>query len=131
MNLKKIVFIGSIVGSLILYLLFNSVDTGLCKIYCGDAIDQYQNVFLFFPLILLFSLLTYKMPGDVFAYWWKFSRVAIPVIFGISLLINLGLHHTPGGFMNMDNMFDVPALIFMYLVFTIGSIVQIIRGLRH
>jgi hypothetical protein len=71
------------------------------------------------------------MPGDVFAYWWKFSRVVIPVIFGISLLINLGLHHTPGGFMNMDNMFDVPALIFMYLVFTIGSIVQIIRGLRH
>lgn len=131
MNLKRKVLIGSIVGSLILYLLFNSVDTGLCKIYCGNVIDQYQNVFLFFPIILIFSLLTYKMSEDVFVHWWKFSRVAIPIIFGISLLINLQLHHTPGGFMNMDNMFDVPALILMYLIFAIGSIVQIIRGLRH
>ncbi len=131
MKLKEIILICSIVGTLILYTLFNSVKTGLCEFYCGDAIDQYQNIFLFFPVILFFSLLTYKMSVGVFEKWWKFARVAIPVILVISTIINLGFHHTSGGFMNFDDMFDVPALIFLYLIFAVGSIIQIVRGYRQ
>jgi len=118
------------IGNVLLYVLFHSRTTGLCNIYCGDAIGQFQNVFLFFPFILLFSLLTYKMSATVFNAWWKFARVAIPLILIISTLINLGFHHNPGGFMNMDDMFDIPAHILLYTIFVVGSVVQIVRGRR-
>jgi len=90
-----------------------------------------HNLFLFFPLILFFSLLTYKMPQRVFETWWRFARVAIPTIFFLSALVNLRLHHSPGGLFNMDNLFDLPILITLYAVFVIGSTVSIARGYKQ
>ncbi len=128
--MKLFIILFAVIGNIMLYVLFHSRETGLCNIYCGDAINQYQNVFLFFPFILIFSLLTYKMPSVVFGVWWKFARIAIPLILIISTFINLGFHHQPGGFMNMDDMFDIPAHILLYTIFVVGSVVQIVRGLR-
>lgn len=89
------------------------------------------NVSLFFPFILFFSLLTYKLPSHYWRRWWRFARIAIPVIFALSILINLRLHHTPsGGLMDFDNILDVPAHIVMYSIFVIGSIWQLYKAWR-
>lgn len=113
-----------------LYVLFNSRQTGLCNIYCGELIGQYQNVFLLFPFVLILSLLTFKMSNQVFVAWWKFARVSIPVILVISTLIGMQLHHNSYGLFNMDNLFDVPVLLLMYGIFIVGSLIQIWRGYR-
>lgn len=128
--MKKAILLGSFIGCITLYVLFNTRTLGLCDINCGDWIDKIQNNFLFFPILLTFSLITYKMKPEAFRNWWKFARVAIPIILVISTVINLQLHHTSGGFFNMDNMFDLPALILMYSIFVMGSLIQIYRGYR-
>jgi hypothetical protein len=127
--MKRKVIVLSFLGTVILYVLFNSRSTGLCEIYCGDAIDRYQNVFLFFPLILLFSLITYKTPQATFEKWWAFSRYAIPVVFVITILINSGIHHNPYG--QLQNIFDLPIIISTYMLYILGSLIQIVRGYQQ
>lgn len=129
--MKKTILLGSIIGCIILYALFNTRTLGLCDINCGDWIDKTQNNFLFFPILLSFSLITYKMKPEVFRYWWRFSRIAIPIILAISILINLQFHHTSGGLFNLDNIFDLPILFTMYAIFIVGSLIQIYRGYRQ
>ena len=131
MNKKNTILAVSILGVLILYALFNTREFGICEIYCGAAINKYQDTFLFFPFILLFSLITYKLPESVFSAWWKFAQIDIPTIFLISFIISLGLHHSPGGFFNIDNEIDVTAYFLMYSIFVIGSLIQIYRGYRR
>ncbi len=97
---------------------------------CGDWVGRYQNIFLFFPILLITSALLYKMPTHVYESWWKFARITIPGVLLGSWLISLGLHHNPGGFFNMDNYFDLVGLGILYLIFIIGSLVQIYRGYR-
>jgi len=126
--MKQSLLIFSAVGSVILYLLFNTRDTGLCNIYCGPAIDQFQNIFLFFPIIFIIVLTTSKLDEQVFVYWWKFARWAIPIIFILSIIINLELHHSPTG--QWQDMFDLPALLVMYAAFIIVSVGQIYRGYK-
>lgn len=130
-NIKIIILTLSVFGIIIMYALFNTRELGICNFYCGPAINTYQNTFLFFPFIFFFSVVTYKLPQRVFIAWWKFARVAITVIFVLSIMINMGVLHSNGGFFNMDNNFDLAALIFLYSVFTIGSTIQIVRGYRH
>lgn len=126
---KKIILSISIFGSIVAYSLFHTRELSICNIYCGDAIDKYQNLFLFFPFIFLFSLITYFAPERVFTAWWKFARISILIIFILSLAINLELHHDPQG--ELQNMFDIPALILLYSIFCLGSIIQIYRGWRQ
>jgi hypothetical protein len=129
--MKKIILACSFLGTIILYVLFNTREFGLCELGCGDWVDRIQNNFLFFPVILVFSIATFFLKGETFNSWWKFARIAIPIIFVISTIINLQLHHTPGGFFNMDNMFDLPIIFLMYAVFVLGSLIQIYRGYRN
>lgn len=119
----------SIVGSTLTYLIFQSRTIDVCDIYCGQALGQYHNVLLFTPFLLFFSLITYFAPEKVFQNWWRFARIAVPVVLILAFIINLELHHNPNG--QMQNMFDAPALGMLYLIFTIGSVVQIIRGYRQ
>ncbi len=129
--MKKIIFFSGLFGTVILYVLFHSRETGLCKINCGDWIGQYQNVFLFFPILFIFSIFTLRLDTNVFNYWWKFARVAIPIILIVSIGINLQLHHRSSGFLNLDDMFDIPAHILMYAIFIFGSLIQIWRGYKQ
>lgn len=127
--MKKIILFTSILGNIILFSLFNTREVGICNIYCGPKIDQFQNIFLFFPIILIIVLAIYKLSDSVFVYWWKFARWAIPTIFLLSLVINLELHHNPTG--QWQDMFDLPALLLMYAIFIVGSLIQIYRGFRN
>ena len=131
MNMKKIIISVSTLGVMVLYSLFHTRELGICDIYCGSGINKYQGIFLIFPFILFFSLVTYKMKESVFIAWWKFAQIAIPVIFIASFIISLGLHHNPGGFFNTDNEVDLVGYFILYSIFTIGSLLQIYRGFNQ
>ncbi len=97
--------------------------------YLYQVIRDTLQVFMlaFLPITVLVCLFR----EIVVRTWWKFARIAIPIILVISTLINLQLHHSSGGFMNMDDMFDIPALILIYTVFILGSLIQIWRGYKQ
>jgi len=126
--MKNAILVLSIIGSAIAYAFFNTRDLGLCNPYCGDWVGKYQNIFVFFPILLFFSVVVYLLPPRVLKSWWKFARIATPVILLGSWVISLGLHHSPGGFFNMDNNFDLLGLMIMYAIFVVGSLIQIWRG---
>lgn len=128
--MKNAILVVSILGSIIAYVFFNTRDLGLCNPYCGDWVGKYQNIFVFFPILLLFSVVVYLLPSRVFVSWWKFARIATPLILLGSWVISLGLHHSPGGFFNMDNNFDLLGLFTMYAIFVLGSLIQIWRGYK-
>lgn len=100
-----------------------------CDYSCQRTIINTGESFFFFPFVLVFSLITYFSPDRVFQSWWKFARIGIPVAFILSLLINLEVHHSPGG--QWEDIFDIPALILIYGVFTLGSIWQIWKGFKQ
>lgn len=129
--MKNPVLVLSVLGTIGMYILFNSRDVGLCDLNCGDWLNKTQDNFLFFPIILSFSLLTYFMNQRVFNSWWSFARITIPIIFIVSVIINLKLHHNSNSFFNMDNMFDLPILITMYAIFIVGSLWQIWKGYKN
>ncbi len=99
--------------------------------FLSNNIELIHNVLVFFPIVLVFSIVTYKAPERVFTGWWNFARFAIPVIFVASIIVNLGYFHDEGGFLNMNDTIDQVLLSAMYLFFIIGSTVQIIRGYRN
>ncbi len=84
------------------------------------------GVFIFSVLNLLMIFILKWLPQTAFQYWWRFARIAIPIIFVLVTIINSGIHHDPVG--ELQNIFDVPALILLYSIFTLGSIIQIMRG---
>ena len=111
------------------------IDQFGAKKYCSYSCLQNYDGIAFNWLVLigvtLVTLLSLNfLPYRAYQNWWKFARIAIPIILIISTLINAGFHHHPGGFMNMDDLFDIPAHIILYSIFIIGSVVQIVRGLR-
>jgi uncharacterized membrane protein YjjP (DUF1212 family) len=93
-------------------------------------LEIFFNTLIFFPFIFFFSLLTYTMSDAIFRTWWKFARWAIPTGFALVILINLRLHHTPGGWLNMDVQIDSFLMGVVYGVFVIGSIISIVRGYK-
>jgi hypothetical protein len=98
-------------------------------LYRYDWFELVFNESVFALVIMPFILFTYFAPDHIFQYWWKFARIGIPVAFILSLLINLEVHHSPGG--QWEDIFDIPALILIYGAFTLGSIWQIWKGFRQ
>lgn len=128
--MKKIILLGSLMLSLSIFMLSN-FNAGFCYNVlgaCKDITNILAQIFLIFPLTLLFSLTTYFMPTRVFNAWWRFARVAIPIILVLTFLINSGVHHAPHG--DFQNIFDIPIIIALYSIFFIGSLIQIFRGWR-
>jgi hypothetical protein len=132
MKTKKIGLLTiSLIGSILLIVIKYAEYTVLFKnVLSWQYIEIFFNTLIFFPVILFFSLLTYTMPQTVFASWWKFARWSIPTGFALVILINLRLHHTPGGWLNMDAQIDLLLAGVIYGIFVIGSIVSIVRGYK-
>jgi len=121
----------SLVGSSLLILIKYTEYVVLFRDVLGrQYLEIFFNSLIFFPFILFFSLLTYTLPNAVFITWWKFARWAIPAVFASIILINLRLHHTPGGWLNMDAQIDLLLVGVVYGIFVIGSIISIVRGYK-
>ncbi|PIW97052.1 hypothetical protein COZ82_01660 [Candidatus Kaiserbacteria bacterium CG_4_8_14_3_um_filter_38_9] len=130
-NKKNILLAFSILLFLFFFLFKNSVNLDLCQqsdYICRAYFNKLERFISPSILLLFFSFLTYKLPNRVFTYWWKFARLAIPAVFFLVILINLRLHHTPGGWMNLDNEIDLLMIYLIYGLFTLGSVIQIVRG---
>lgn len=86
-------------------------------------------------IILFFSLITYKLPSRVFISWWIYARVAIPVVL-ISLmfiatnLIQSSLSRAAGWLPSLDELVLMIQTLLLFILFIIGSIVQIYRGYK-
>lgn len=121
----------SSVMTLVLFLAHNSVEFNLCvknDLLCREKYDLLENSFYIFPLILFFSIITFRLPDPVFQCWYRFTLVTAPVVILLVFLINLGWHHTHGGWFNTSAMFDWPAQVFLYLIYVVGSIFVITRN---
>jgi len=125
---KNLVLLFSFLLSYLAFAIFQSKTIEVCDIYCGKSLGEFHNVFLFFPFLLFFSLLTYKLPERVFQSWWRFARIGAPIVLALAFLINLELHHSPGG--DLQHIFDAPALWLLYILFSLGSLISIFVGWR-
>ncbi len=128
--MKKILsFFGVVIVSL---LLIDHFQLYVCDTYrCRASSDALLLGVLILSSLSFLSALVLSLSPTLFTKWWKFARVAIPLILVISIGINLQLHHTSRGFFNMDDMFDIPVHVLMYSIFIIGSVVQVWRGYRQ
>ena len=135
--MKKVVLKVSLFGVLLLFL-FSSKDfiDWFEDLIRMDNYSYYTQKYffdglqslLFFPFVLLFSLITYKMPERIYQVWWVFAKYAIPIILMLSIYINSGVFNDPTDWMN--GVLEVFLLIALYSIFTLGSLIQIYRGWR-
>jgi hypothetical protein len=129
---KRVFILLISIFGIIAYIIFrNSVSLDICNSLdyaCRTSLDSFEKAFLFFPFLLFFSLLTYKLPETIFRSWYRYVSVVAPIVLAISLFINLGLHHDPNG--AWQNIFDSTALWALYILFSIGSIIAIWIGWR-
>lgn len=130
---KKVVFWLSLSGTIYLLILRLSHIPKICfedstALACNLTSEAAFNISIFFPFILLFSLITYRMKDSAFTAWWKFARIAIPVIFLASLYINLSSNPNGGGWFSLDDHVKLIELSIMYAVFVMGSAFQVYRG---
>lgn len=131
--MKNIVFFLSLCAIGLTFVFRNATRLSLCEIrdvVCKTTYNTLEISFYIFALVFLFSVITYKAPERIFTAWWNFARFAAPSIFIGSVVVSLGYFNSPGGFFNMDDTVDQVLLVGMYLIFSIGSVVQIIRGYR-
>lgn len=129
--MKKIVFLISAAATSLMLIFRNTTELNLCgkrEYDCRQTYDTLEISLYIFVFVLFFSLVTYRMPERIFRAWWGFARFAVPVILFLTVVINLKLHHSPGGWMNMDADVDRAAFLLMYIAFVIGSLIQIVRG---
>lgn len=130
--MKKITLYTSLSLTLLFGLMIIWVDYlgyDFCSGTCQRSVINIGESFFFFPVVFLFSLITYFAPERVFASWWKFARIAIPAIFIPVLLINMEVHHNPNG--DWQDIFDLQALILLYGIFILGSAWSIWKGWRN
>ncbi len=134
--MKNIILSLSIIGtSLFLFIRSNFFVSYIFENYRGffltNNLELIHNSIILFPIVLFFSIVTYKASERIFTMWWEFARVALPIILLLTIVINLKLHHNPGGWINMDADIDRVVLVLIYAIFVIGSLIQIIRGYRQ
>ena len=83
------------------------------------------NIFLF-PVILFFSLLTYKMRNEIFEYWVKFSRWYIPIYIIFTYIVT-NLFSDGQGFASVvRGWFGLVILSFFLIIFSLISLILII-----
>jgi len=98
-----------------------------------EYLDLLFNLLLLCPIILFFSLLTYKMPHRVFQSWRNYARIAMPVVISIIILVSFDfLHSETAGSLGWGSIFnyivDAFFITLTLTLFTLGSLIQVYRG---
>lgn len=127
--MKNVILLTSAFFSYLAYSIFVSRTIDVCDIYCYPNNGAYHKVVLFFPFVLIFSLVTYKLPKTISHAWIKYSIFAIPIVLFISTYINLELHHKPYG--SWQGMFDPQVLGLLYTLYSVGSLIAIFVGWKN
>ncbi len=136
--MKKVVLFSSITLVVLLMIMRESLNVLVgcdSNMFCYRYFELIHNVLLFTPIILFFSLLTYQLKDAVFNAWWVFARYATPLAFALLIIINSKvLHPSTAGSMGMGDIvlhaYDMIATISVFILFSVGSLIQIFRGYR-
>ena len=129
--MKKLVLLISVVGMSLILLRGNSVDLQLCEAVdtaCRLGYSTVWKISLFFPLILLFSIITYWMPTRVFKSWLTFLLISGPLILLITSFIHIGFL-LPNTDMYVQG-FGMLVIFILYGIFILGSVISIVRGYK-
>lgn len=119
---KNVLIISSFFSLVFLVLLFLVIEN-LCGIYSRDCknIFGFTTGFVFpFPIVFLFSLITYKMRDEVFQAWIKIARWWVLA----SILLVLIMPSDNGPFLPLDK---GHVAVLMSVLFTTASIVSILE----
>jgi hypothetical protein len=130
--MKKLSLVTSIFASLLFLLTRYSVQLGLCEESnrdCRVFFDHLENIFYFFPILLLFSLITYSLPERAFKAWLKFTIVWVPVVLVSTAYVRF-TYTGSGGFFDTPDFIILPVTIATYSIYVLGSIIAIIRNVR-
>ena len=127
---KKIVFWVSFILALIfiIMLLMDSI-VDFCDIYnwCNWLLDVRSSIgayFLIFPVVFLFSLITYKMNDGVSRLWSNFSYVAVPIFVAIEIFL---MNNTSGGgYVMSGGYFNALIILFLLFLYFLISLILII-----
>ncbi len=126
---KKIVFWISFIGTLFLCGAFFLEGKDFC--YLNNVCDKIFGLvnligfdLLIFPVILFFSLITYKMIEGVFKAWIKFTICYMTVFVIVNHLL-MSLPHSGGGW----GIPDLAGLIFAYFLFLLLIIFILISSI--
>lgn len=122
---KKKVFWTSLVGGFIFIFLLSFVLNDSCGLYkdlCRSFYDNTANFLFLFPIILIFSLITYFLREEVFQAWMHFAKWWIPLSIFFVLIMPDG---QGGGY--MPSLIDKQTIAFlMSSIFILVSIIKII-----
>lgn len=130
---KKNILVFSAIMTLVAFLAVE--EFGFCRLLglskCLIPLDDSKEILLYpFPLVLLFSLLTYKMKEEVFQAWWRFSRWFVPIIVMVTFFLSVA----PGqsGFAAVAaQSFNFLILAILYITFILISLIKIVRAYRR
>ena len=110
-----------------IYLITHSMRT--CR-YFFDSLARF--LFLVSPLILLFSLITYRMKEEVFQSWFKFAVWYVPAMaIGYLLYPGRGPSHSFGVGGTYADTFNLMLYTFVISIFVIVSIVRILKARKR
>lgn len=119
------------VAFLLIIIFDNVYKIGICEngdVTCRGYYRSVGESFLFFIPVLFFTIITYFAPDRVFASWWKFACIAIPVAFMANALLMYDMSKSTDAF---DDIVYIPLLILIYGSFILGSAWQIWKGWRN
>ena len=129
---KKILLLVLGLGSILFFWMRSDIGYALINTGQLDFLDKnfgpVHDTLLFFPIAFVCALIAALAPNAAFNFWYYFALTTIPLITIITFLLSLGLHHTGGGFINIDNDIDTFLILLMYTLFSLVSAIQIIRG---
>lgn len=130
MSVKKNVFLMSGLGSV----LFVSLLMLLLNNYCWSFGDFCRNVYGFLvyfifplPVVLVFSLITYKMKDEVFQAWFRFARWFVPII----MFFQFVFMNSSGGGSIGNNDFAIFFTSLFYIAFVLISLIKIVRAYKR
>ena len=138
LSIKKAILVTSFLGTLFVFLLL-ILGTNWC--YSDELCRSVRHtlggydwleVTILFPLIFLFSLITYRMKEEVFQSWFKFAVWYVPAIVIGYLLYPGGGNNSLGVVSGAyGDMFDMLIYIVAVSIFVIVSIVRILKARKR
>ena len=130
---KRNILLVSIIGVVLYLVSMYSVSFGICddaSYSCRKTADLAQTTFTIFPLVLLFSLITYKMQEVVFQAWWRFAMWFVPLIMIVTFFLYSG--HQQSGFGGVaQDAFYFAILVALYAIFILTSLIRIVLAHRR
>lgn len=134
MSLNKKVLIIALLMSVVMMIFRSSENLAICsgsEYQCLVMADKIEHILYVFPVVLFFATVALLTKEHVFLAWWKFARIAVPVVLLISILISLKSPTGTTGWFSFEKELNLAIISITHLVFILGSAIQIYRGYRQ